>query len=129
MSCHWPVPGRLHSRQSDIMDNPWRGEVTLTINHNPCKMRLTLGALARLEAHLSEGSLVELIARFEKGRFSANDVLALLAAGLEGGGSGLKAADLADAEIEGGALAAARAGAELLARSFSLPATGPEDAP
>lgn len=103
------------------MDNPWRGEVSLTINHKPYRMRLTLGALARLEAHLAESSLLDLIQRFEQGRFSTSDILALLAAGLEGGGADLGAEELAQAEIEGGTLAAARASAELLARSFSQP--------
>lgn len=110
------------------MDNPWRGDVSLTINQTSYRMRLTLGALAHLEAHLSEGSLVDLIMRFEQGRFSARDILALLAAGLEGGGAEFCADDLARAEIEGGALAAARAAAELLARSFSHPLAADETA-
>lgn len=103
------------------MTNPWRGDVSLTINGVPHVMRLTLGALASLEAELDEPSLLALVERFESTRFSSRDVLALIAAGLAGGGSGLTLADLAEAEIEGGPMAAARAGAELLARAFVLP--------
>lgn len=103
------------------MTNPWRGDVSLTINGVPHVMRLTLGALASLEAELDEPSLLALVERFESTRFSSRDVLALIAAGLAGGGSGLTLADLAGAEIEGGPMAAARAGAELLARAFVLP--------
>jgi len=103
-------------------ENPWRGEVTLTINDQPFVLRLTLGALARLEAQLQEDSLVALVQRFETGRFSAADILALLTAGLEGGGHDLKTLDLAGAEIAGGAVEAARVAAKLLARSFALPA-------
>lgn len=103
------------------MTNPWRGEVALTINGEPQTMRLTLGALAELEVALGESSLVALVERFEQGSFSATDVLALLAAGLKGGGSGMASGDLAQAEIAGGPMAAARAAAELLARAFAVP--------
>lgn len=112
------------------LENPWRGEVTLTINSQPHVLRLTLGALARLEVQLATGSLVELVQRFETGRFSATDILALLTAGLEGGGYDFAAQDLARAEIAGGPVVAARVAAELLARSFSLPAErGAENEP
>ncbi|MBS0124247.1 gene transfer agent family protein [Thetidibacter halocola] len=103
------------------MANPWRGEVTLVLDGQPHVMRLTLGALAELEAGLESGSLVELVRRFEAGRFSTRDVLALIVAGLRGGGWQGRATDLTAAEIEGGPLAAARAAAELLARAFMLP--------
>ena len=52
------------------MANPWRGEVGLVIEGEPHVMRLTLGALATLEAELAEPSLVALVERFEQGRFS-----------------------------------------------------------
>lgn len=108
--------------QQRPLENSWRGEVTLTINNQPHVLRLTLGALARLEAQLAAGSLMELVQRFETGRFKAADILALLTAGLEGGGYDFAAQDLAQAEIAGGPVVAARVAAELLARSFSLPA-------
>ena len=84
-------------------------------------MRLTLGALAGLEAELKTSSLVALVERFESGQFSATDVLALLRAGLCGGGLPHLAERLADARIDGGPVAAARAAAELLARAFAEP--------
>lgn len=106
------------------MANPWRGEVALTIDGVPQVMRLTLGALAELEAALENGSLVALVERFEGGNFTTRDVLALVVAGLRGGGWQGRAADLMAAEIEGGPMAAARAAAELLARAFMLPNDG-----
>ncbi|KUF11934.1 gene transfer agent family protein [Pseudoponticoccus marisrubri] len=106
------------------MVNPWRGDVALTIDGERHVMRLTLGALAELEAGLERGSLVELVQRFEAGGFSTRDVLALIVAGLRGGGWQGRAPDLLSAEIEGGPMAAARAAAELLARAFMLPETG-----
>ncbi len=103
------------------MANPWRGEVPLVIDGERRIMRLTLGALAELEAELGEGSLLNLVQRFEGGRYCARDVLALVVAGLRGGGWRGDASDLHCAEIEGGPLAAAQAAALLLARAFASP--------
>ena len=100
------------------MANPWRGEVTLVIDGEPHVLRLTLGALAELEAGMGADTLVDLVARFEGSACSSRDVLALIVAGLRGGGSRGTAADLLAAEIEGGPLMAARVAAELLARAF-----------
>jgi len=102
------------------MVNPWAGEVALVIDGqiHPCK--LTLGALAELEAALGEDSLVDLVARFEGGAFSSRDVMALIVAGLRGGGWQGTAADLVSAEIAGGPVGAARAAAEMLARAFAV---------
>jgi hypothetical protein len=101
------------------MANPWRGEVTLVIDGEPRVLRLTLGALAELESGLGEGSLVDLVTRFEGSACSSRDVLALIVAGLRGGGWQGSARDLLAVEIEGGPLVAARVAAELLARAFT----------
>ncbi|KMK67707.1 gene transfer agent family protein [Puniceibacterium sp. IMCC21224] len=103
------------------MANPWRGEVALVIDGQSHVMRLTLGALAELEAGLDSGSLMALVERFEGGAFTTRDVLALIVAGLRGGGWQGRSADLLVAEIAGGPMAAAKAAAELLARAFMLP--------
>ena len=101
--------------------NPWAGEVALTVDGEPRRMKLTLGALAELEAALGAEGLIPLVERFEAGAFGARDVAALVAAGLRGGGLEITRAEVLSADIEGGPLAAARAAAELLARAFSLP--------
>lgn len=106
------------------MANPWAGEVALVIDGQRRVLKLTLGALAELEAGLAEGSLIDLVERFEAGRFSSRDVLMLIVAGLRGGGWQGRASDLMQAEIEGGPMGAARAAAELLARAFALPDAG-----
>jgi hypothetical protein len=103
------------------MANPYAGEVALVIDGQRHVMKLTLGALAELEAGLEGGSLVEMVERFESGGFSSRDVLRLIVAGLRGGGWRGQAGDLLSAEIEGGAMGAARAAAELLARAFMAP--------
>ena len=103
------------------MANPWTGEVTLTIDGEPRVLKLTLGALAELEAELHGESLVSLIERFETGRHSTRDVLALVVAGLRGGGWRGAAEDLLSAEIAGGPLEASRVAAALLVRAFGPP--------
>ncbi len=106
------------------MANPWAGEVEVVLDGVPQVAKLTLGALAELEAGLGEGSLVALAERFESGRFSGRDVLAVVVAGLRGGGWKGRAEDLLAVEIGGGPMGAARVAAALLARAFALPGEG-----
>ena len=106
------------------MANPYAGEVAVTLDGQPHIAKLTLGALAELEVALETGSLIDLVERFEAQRFSTRDVLALLVAGLRGGGWQGTAVDLRTVEIGGGPIGAARVAAELLARAFSLPEQG-----
>lgn len=103
------------------MANSWAGEVEIAVNGERHVAKLTLGALAELEAALGAGSLVELAERFESGRYASRDVLLLVVAGLRGGGWRGTADDLMTAEIAGGPVGAARAAAELLARAFAAP--------
>lgn len=121
MSWHWPRPGSFCSRRFDPMANPWAGEVRLVIDGAPHVLKLTLGALAELEAALKTGTLIELVERFESGGFSTTDLLALIVAGLRGGGWQGQTQDLLQAEIEGGLAGAAAAAGQLLARAFALP--------
>ncbi|MDW3221784.1 MAG: gene transfer agent family protein [Paracoccaceae bacterium] len=102
------------------MANPWRGDVALGINGETHVMRLTLGALAELEAELKTGSLMAMVERFESATFTSQDVLALLRAGLRGGKCDVTDEQLFHAEIAGGPIAAARAAAELLTRAFTV---------
>ena len=100
------------------MANPERGEVELVVDGRACPMRLTLGGLAELESRLEVGSLIALAERFDGGQVSARELIALIGEGLRGGGAEISDAELARAKIEGGALAATRAGMALLAATF-----------
>ncbi|WP_417252942.1 gene transfer agent family protein [Celeribacter sp.] len=104
------------------MANPFQGEVALTMNGERHVLKLTLGALAELEAGLETDTLVTLVTRFEEGKFSSADVLRIVVAGLRGGGWTGGYDDILTAEIAGGPLEAARVGAELIARAFTVPA-------
>lgn len=103
------------------MANRWRGDVAVVVDGQRHIARLTLGALAELEETLEQGALMALVERFERNSFASRDVVALLGAGLRGGGARISDAALAQAEIGGGPMAAARAAAELLARAFVVP--------
>ena len=103
------------------MVNAYAGEVAITLDGQAHMAKLTLGALAELEGALQTGSLIDLVERFEAGQFSTRDVLALIVAGLRGGGWQGTAADLRCVTIGGGPVQAARVAAELLARAFALP--------
>ena len=103
------------------MANPWAGEVAVKVDGVPHACKLTLGALAELESSLKVGSVVELVRRFEAGSFSSADVLAVVVAGLGGGGWRGNSEDWMTAEIEEGPVGAAKAAAMLLARAFSVP--------
>jgi hypothetical protein len=98
--------------------NPFAGEVEVVLDGVPHVAKLTLGALAELEATLGDDSLMGMVERIEAGRFSARDVMAVVIAGLRGGGWRGTAADLVAVEVGGGPLAAASAAAALLARAF-----------
>jgi len=104
------------------MVNPHAGEVGLVLDGARFTLKLTLGALAELEEGLQGETVLQLIERFEAGAFSTRDVLALIVAGLRGGGWKGAAADLLEVEIEGGLMAATKAAAQLLARAFAAPA-------
>lgn len=103
------------------MVNPLAGEVSIMIDGQAHICRLTLGALAELESGLREGSLIDLIRRFEGADFSSADVLSVVVAGLRGGGWQGDVSDLVAAEIAGGPIAAAKAAALMLARAFTPP--------
>ena len=101
------------------MPNPHAGEVAVLVDGVPRVAKLTLGALAELEAALGDDTLIALVGRFEAGDVSSRDVMALLVAGLRGGGWSVTAPDLLTAEIADGPLGAVQAAAELLARAFA----------
>lgn len=104
------------------MANPMRGEVALVLDGRPHVARLTLAALAELEAELQADGLTGLVARLDEGRISSREILAVLVAGLRGGGWSGRAGDLLTVQIEGGPLEAARVAARLLALAFRSPA-------
>lgn len=100
------------------MANPWRGEVDLRADSAVHTLRLTLGALASLEATLGAESLVELAERIERGGLRSRDVIAILAAGFRGAGHSVSEDEVAAMAIEGGAAEAMRVAVALMTAAF-----------
>ncbi|MEM7546683.1 MAG: gene transfer agent family protein [Pseudomonadota bacterium] len=100
------------------MVNPVRGETVLHANGQSYPMKLTLGALAVLEGELGTGGLIGLAERFETGGFGGQDLIALLAAGLRGGGAEIDTDAVAAFDFDGGVIGAAEAASDLLALTF-----------
>lgn len=107
------------------MANPRRGEVEAWFDGREHTLCLTLGALAELEAALGAGDLAELAARFEAGRPSASDLIAVLTAGLRGGGHDYTREEVGLLTIEGGAAAYVSLVAKLLTVTFGEAAESP----
>ena len=100
------------------MVNRRRGEVAATFGGVPYTLCLTLGALAELEDGLGAEDLAALGERFARGRPRARDLVAVLAAGLRGGGHPLTNAEVAVLVPDGGVEAVARTVADLLTAAF-----------
>jgi hypothetical protein len=80
-----------------LTPNPARGEVVVPLAGSPRRLCLTLGALARIEAILDLDDWSALPERF--GRLSARELLAVLAALLEGGGEDPAVLDAAPVSV------------------------------
>ncbi len=103
------------------MINRHRGEVALMVEGRALPMRLTLGALAELEAAFAVDSLPALGERFSSGKLSSRDVTRILAAGLRGAGGSLDESAVAALAFDGGLNGAIAAAIGLLDATFSAP--------
>lgn len=100
------------------MANIHRGEIAAEIGGETRVLCLTLGALAELEARLGAGDLAGLAERFAEGRVSARDLMAIIGAGLRGGGNAVSDDELAQMSVEGGLRGAAEIAVRLLKATF-----------
>ena len=98
--------------------NRIRGEVAARLGGRDYTLCLTLGALAELETALGAGDLMALAERFEAGRLSAGEALAVIGAGLRGAGHDVSDTELSRMPIDGGAAGYVRLVAELLEATF-----------
>ena len=104
--------------------NPHRGEIVATLGGRQWKLRLTLGALAELEAALDAPDLLALAERFEQGRLSAAEAITIIAAGLRGAGHDIGDEEVARLECENGVAGYVDIIARLLAATFPQAADG-----
>ena len=76
------------------MSNRHRGEVSITLGSKRYALRLTLQALAEIEAAFGASDLAAMGARFAGGKLAARDLVVLTGATIRGGGH-----DIDDREI------------------------------
>jgi len=111
------MPGGRANRQ--------RGEIEAVIDGERRILCMTLGALAELETAFGVDNIAALAGRFAGGRVGTRDVMAIIAAGLRGGGNLVDDGDLADIRIEGGISGAIRLAVRLLESAFLSEETPP----
>ncbi|MEM6617469.1 MAG: gene transfer agent family protein [Pseudomonadota bacterium] len=100
------------------MANAHRGEVSAFLDGERRTLCLTLGALAHLEEALGADDLMALAERFAHGRMKAQDAIAIIGAGLRGGGTDVSDADVAKMAVEGGAAGYVTIVSDLLTATF-----------
>ncbi|MEI6573831.1 MAG: gene transfer agent family protein [Alphaproteobacteria bacterium] len=105
------------------MENPKRGEIEAVLGGRAVRLCLTFGALASLEKRLNIENISELTARFSEGRFSTQDLLVVILAGLEACREPMTEAELRDLDLKENWAALLDAVARLLIATF-----GEEDA-
>ncbi len=98
--------------------NKQRGEVPVELDGRQYRLRLTLGALAELEAAYEADDLGALVERFSRGRLSAGDLIRVLGAGLRGAGHDIADDAVARMAAAGGAAALVKAVAGVLTATF-----------
>lgn len=101
--------------------NARRGEIGARLDGKDYKLCLTLGALAELETALAASDLIALGERFSSGRLSARDMIAVIGAGLRGGGHVISDVDVGALQAEGGVAGFAQIAASLLLATFGGP--------
>lgn len=100
------------------MINKHRGEIAANLDGKDWTLCLTLGALAQLENHFKVDDLASLAEKLSSNSLRASDFLAIILAGLKGGGHDVNTADVFDMRIEGGATGYAVLVAKLLQATF-----------
>ncbi len=100
------------------MANRHRGDVDLLLGDERLTLRLTLNALAELESAFAVADLSALGSRFQSGRLSARDLIAMLGAAVRGGGASLTDAEIATSVTASDLPAATDAIARLFAATF-----------
>ena len=99
--------------------NRHRGEVEAVFDGERRILCLTLGALAELETAFAAAGLADLGSRLSSGGLKARDLIAIIGAGLRGGGNAIGDEEVAAMGMEGGVAAYASLVGELLTVTFT----------
>jgi hypothetical protein len=106
------------------MANRVRGEIEAELDGRRVTLCLTLGALAELETAFGADDLAGLAERLAGGRLSARDAIALIGAGLRGGGMDVGDDEVAAMASAGGVPAYAAIVARLIGAAFGAGVAG-----
>lgn len=102
----------------DKMINKHRGEISAELDGKNWTLCLTLGALAQLEDHFKVDDLTSLAEKLSSNALCSSDFLAIILAGLRGGGHEVDSVDVNGMRIKGGATGYAILVADLLMATF-----------
>jgi hypothetical protein len=105
--------------------NRRRGEVAAVLDGREYRLCLTLGALAELEHAFAASDLGALVQRFSGGVLSAGDMVAVIGAGLRGGGNDIADETVRGMTAEGGVTGFAQIVSDLLQATFGAPSANP----
>jgi hypothetical protein len=105
--------------------NRRRGEVAAVLDGREYRLCLTLGALAELEHAFAADDLGALVQRFSSGSLSAGDMVAVIGAGLRGGGNDVADEAVRGMTAEGGVAGFALIVSDLLQATFGAPSANP----
>lgn len=105
--------------------NRRRGEVAAILDGREYRLCLTLGALAELEHAFAATDLSALVQRFSGGALSAKDMIAVIGAGLRGGGNDIADETVRGMTAEGGAAGFASIVSDLLQATFGATTANP----
>ncbi|GHD06513.1 gene transfer agent family protein [Tianweitania populi] len=105
--------------------NRRRGEVAAVLDGREYRLCLTLGALAELEHAFAADDLGALVQRFSSGSLSAGDMIAVISAGLRGGGNDIKDDTVRGMTTQGGVAGFAQIVSDLLQATFGAPSANP----
>ncbi len=110
------------------MANRHRGEIEARFDGATCKLCLTLGALAELEAAFGDADMLALAQRFEGGRLKASDAVRIIGAGLRGAGHDIADDAVGKLTADGGAAGFVAIVAKLLQATFGAAEVAPPHA-
>jgi len=99
--------------------NRQRGEIEAEIDGERRILCMTLGALAELETAFGVDNIADLAGCFSGGKIGTRDVMAIIAAGLRGGGNVIDDGELAACRVAGGIGGAIALAVKLLESAFS----------
>jgi Phage tail tube protein, GTA-gp10 len=107
-----------------MMANRYRGEISAHIDGVERTLCLTLGAVAELEDAFHASDIQELVEKIGAGHLGARQLIAIIGAGLRGGGNDISNEEVSEARFAGGIAGMAAIASSLFEAAFSTGGQG-----